>query len=185
MRIWSIATLLILTSFLVSCGSGSGGSGDIASHGPFDSDGNYIEAWADRRPRWAGRKKTTTKKVQKSESKPKTRIAKVKPKAKPAPRIVASRVVEKKRSTTVSRPKPKPVAKPKPKIQLKSKPRPRPKAKPKSKPKPKPLRTHRVKKGDTLYGLSRRYGTTVSAIQRMNGIKGTNIRDGSILKIPN
>jgi LysM repeat protein len=51
-------------------------------------------------------------------------------------------------------------------------------------PKPKPIVRHLVKKGDTLYSLGRRYGTSVSSIQRANGISGTNIRLGQTLKIP-
>ncbi|NWK56039.1 N-acetylmuramoyl-L-alanine amidase [Verrucomicrobiaceae bacterium N1E253] len=45
-------------------------------------------------------------------------------------------------------------------------------------------RYHTVKKGDTLYGLSRRYKTSVSAIQRANGMSGTMIGIGKKLKIP-
>ena len=43
---------------------------------------------------------------------------------------------------------------------------------------------HTVKKGDTLYGRSRKYGTSVSASKTANGISGTMIRDGQSLKIP-
>ena len=38
--------------------------------------------------------------------------------------------------------------------------------------------------GDTLYGLSRKYGTSVSAIQRANKLKGTTIVRGKTLLIP-
>jgi LysM repeat protein len=44
--------------------------------------------------------------------------------------------------------------------------------------------THTVQKGDTLYSLSRRYGTTVSAIRQSNGISGDLIRIGERLRIP-
>ena len=44
--------------------------------------------------------------------------------------------------------------------------------------------THTVQKGDTLYNLSRRYGTTVSAIRQNNGISGDLIRIGERLSIP-
>lgn len=57
--------------------------------------------------------------------------------------------------------------------------------KPKPKPKPKPSATyHTVRKGDTLYGLAKRYGTSVSSIQKANGISGSIIRLGQKLKIP-
>ncbi|MGY8640955.1 MAG: LysM peptidoglycan-binding domain-containing protein [Verrucomicrobiales bacterium] len=44
--------------------------------------------------------------------------------------------------------------------------------------------SHTVQKGDTLYGLSRRYGTSVTAIQSANGISGTTIGLGQTLQIP-
>lgn len=44
--------------------------------------------------------------------------------------------------------------------------------------------THRVRRGDTLYGLARRYGVTVVAIREMNGLRGSKIIAGSSLLIP-
>ena len=41
-----------------------------------------------------------------------------------------------------------------------------------------------VKRGDTLYGISRRYNTSVSSLQRANGIKGSMINVGKKLRIP-
>lgn len=41
-----------------------------------------------------------------------------------------------------------------------------------------------VRKGDTLGAIAKRNHTTVSAIQRANGLKGTNIRAGQKLKMP-
>jgi len=49
---------------------------------------------------------------------------------------------------------------------------------------PPSARYHTVKKGDTLYGLSRRYGTSVSAIQRANGLRSSTIGIGKKLRIP-
>ncbi|MGI9240535.1 MAG: LysM peptidoglycan-binding domain-containing protein [Verrucomicrobiales bacterium] len=45
-------------------------------------------------------------------------------------------------------------------------------------------RYHKVSASDTLWGLSQKYGTTVSAIQRANGLDDTKIRTGSTIKIP-
>jgi len=45
-------------------------------------------------------------------------------------------------------------------------------------------RYHTVKKGDTLYGLSRRYGASVSEIQRANGLRSSSIAIGKRLRIP-
>jgi membrane-bound lytic murein transglycosylase D len=45
---------------------------------------------------------------------------------------------------------------------------------------------HRVRRGDTLSGLARRYGTTVRAIQAENGMgRSTLIRVGKMLRVPN
>ena len=41
-----------------------------------------------------------------------------------------------------------------------------------------------VRPGDTLWLLARKYGTTVDAIQNLNGLTGSNLSIGQILKIP-
>lgn len=51
------------------------------------------------------------------------------------------------------------------------------KAAPKSK-------NYSVKAGDTLEKIAKRNGTTVAALQKANGIKGSNIKAGQTLKIP-
>ena len=43
---------------------------------------------------------------------------------------------------------------------------------------------HTVVKGDSLWGLAKRYGTTVEAIQAANGISDTNIQTGRMIQIP-
>jgi LysM repeat protein len=109
--------------------------------GPFDEDGNYIEAWADNPP------------------KPGLVLSSRDP--KPAPRIAST---------------PKPVYKP----------TPAPAARPKPKPvvvKPKRIR-HSVRKGDTLWGLARKYGTTVTKIKKANGLRSDVIRVGKTYLIP-
>ena len=123
--------------------------------GPFDEDGNYIEEWADNPP-----KRGT--KLKRREPKPNPR---------PEPRIADT---------------PKPIYKPKPKPSTTARVTPKPKPKPKRKTvvvKPKTIR-HTVKKGETLYGLARKYGTTVSKIQKANRLTGTIIRTGKTYVIP-
>jgi hypothetical protein len=83
-----------------------------------------------------------------------------------------------------SKPKPKPtiakkdtppeiaVVKPKPVV-----------VKPKPKPKPKAVR-YKVRKGDNLTKIGRKYGVSVSSLRRANGISGDLIRIGQVLKIP-
>ena len=41
-----------------------------------------------------------------------------------------------------------------------------------------------VRSGDTLWQLAQRYNTTVDAIQNLNGLSGSNLNIGQILKIP-
>ncbi len=42
---------------------------------------------------------------------------------------------------------------------------------------------HRVRKGDSLWNIARRYGTTVNKIQRLNRLKTTALSVGQVLKI--
>ena len=52
-------------------------------------------------------------------------------------------------------------------------------------PTPRPqIRYHTVRRGETLYGISRRYHTSVSMIQKANGLRGTGISTGRRLRIP-
>lgn len=131
------------------------GCGTFMDHpsgtGPFDSQGNYVEAWADNPSKWNG------------DSVPEPETPDPQPDTRPddPPPVVQ-----------VNDPQPTP-------------PQPRAKPKPKPKPEPKPEpRYHTVRKGDTLYGLSKRYGTTVGKIQSANNMRGTVIRIGERLRIP-
>ncbi len=149
-----------LVLFLASCG----GTGSISSHfadhpsgtGPFDSRGNYIESWADDPSKWSAR----------SVPKPSATPTSSSQRKQDPPPIVQS-------------------APPPPVQTTYNPPAPTPKPKPKPQPKPQPKYTyHTVKKGDTLYGLAKRYGTTVSKIQQANALKGSIIRPNQKLKIP-
>ena len=44
-------------------------------------------------------------------------------------------------------------------------------------------RTITIRPGDTLSTIAKRYGTTVSKLKRLNGIKGTGIRAGKKLRV--
>ena len=156
-RICQISLLFLTSIVFIACSESGGSGGYNPDIGPFDEDGNYVEAWADNPPKRGSNRRTTNPK----------------PDLKPAPRVV-------------SRPEPsgRPVTRPRPATP------PKIVSKPKPKPKPKPVvvkpksRRHMVKKGDTLYSLSKRYGTSVSAIKRANGISGTTINTGKSYLIP-
>jgi len=128
------------------------------SHGPFDSNGNYIENWADNAPK---RKFTRTTSVVK----------------KPTPTLEISKRSITRNITPVKTYTP-PTKKATPR-KIAKKPTVR-----KVTPKTKPPVFHTVKKGDTLYALGRKYGTSVSAIQKANRIEGSNISIGKRLIIP-
>lgn len=147
---------------LNACSNGGFSSADNpVGTGPFDSRGNYVEAWADSPSQW--RKGNTAP----ADATPDKAPAQV-PVSPPA---VVMKTKETPRSTPViasNTPKPKPKPKPKPAP---------------VKVKPKTTR-HTVKSGDNLYNIAKRYGTSVGAIQRANGIKGSMIRPGQSLVIP-
>ena len=44
--------------------------------------------------------------------------------------------------------------------------------------------TYTVKAGDTLYGISNQYGVSVTELAELNGIKGSSLAVGTVLKIP-
>ncbi len=45
-------------------------------------------------------------------------------------------------------------------------------------------KTHTVKSGDTLWGIGRKYGKSVSSIKSINNLKSDSIRIGQRLRIP-
>lgn len=44
-------------------------------------------------------------------------------------------------------------------------------------------RTHVVRKGDTMYSIARKYGTTVDKIKKLNGLKSTKLKIGQTLRV--
>ncbi|TXS91917.1 LysM peptidoglycan-binding domain-containing protein [Parahaliea maris] len=44
--------------------------------------------------------------------------------------------------------------------------------------------THRIRSGESLWTIARRYGTSVSKLQALNGLRGTSIRAGKTLILP-
>lgn len=145
-----LSTATVVALAVVGCqnysGSNPGGTG------PFDSRGNYVEAWADDPSKW-----------RQAPAEPQPQ-----PRPDPEPPMIVRNDPPPRPQVSQSSPTPAP-----------------PKPKPKPQPKPQPKVTyHTVRKGDTLYGLAKRYGTTVGKIQSANGISGSMIRIGQKLKIP-
>ncbi len=180
--------MALVPFLLTSCGSGGGSVTENRSTrgynpgvGPFDSNGNYVERWADDKSkgRW----------WRKSSSKP-AAIAKTTPPVTPP--VITSAITPSPPVIRSTQPLPRPpvsgttipLTKPKPTVVSRPKPKPKPKPVKKIKPKSKPPITHTIRKGDTLYGISRKYKISVTAIQRANGLKGTNLRIGQKLLIP-
>lgn len=180
-RFTSLLFLLPLAVLLPGCGN-DGGGGFTAENrsnrgynpgvGPFDSRGNYVERWADDKSKGSWWRKSTVAGTDAVAS------------TKPTPPVIASNTPPIPQPPT--RPSVKPVA---PvggvaSTTPQAKPKPKPTSTVRVKPKRKPPIRYTVKKGDTLWGLSRKYKTSVTAIQRANGLKGTNLRIGRRLLIP-
>jgi LysM repeat protein len=142
---WIGAVATLLSAALIGCEGFTGPH--PTGTGPFDSRGNYVEAWADNPSKWNHRPTTPE------------------PEPEPEPPALAAN------TSPIRNAPPRPAATPKPA------PKPRPKPKPK-------FKYHTVRSGDTLYGLAKRYGTTVGKIRSANGISGSLIRVGQKLKIP-
>lgn len=169
-----IVALFPLVALFTQCGSGnrlaSNPGENPVGTGPFDRRGNYIEDWADSPDKWYRPSPVPTRP---------TAIAK---NEKPsAPTLAANRAAPTPTPTVSNpQPRPQPAATPAPK------PAPKPVvAKPKPKPpaKPAPIR-YTVRAGDNLSRIAARHKSSVTAIQRANGITGSLIRPGQVLVIP-
>lgn len=166
------SVLAFLAMLLTSCGGG----GSVAENrtnrgynpgvGPFDSRGNYVERWADDKSKGRWWRSSITSGADETTPRPPVIASNTTPTPAPAIRPAGPRPTPPVGGSATPTPKPKP--------------KPVVKAKPKRKP---PIR-HTIKKGDTLWAISRKYKTSVTAIQRANGLKGTNLKIGRRLLIP-
>lgn len=165
--------------------TGSSVGGATASYnpvgtGPFDINGNYIEAWADNPAKWP------TRPSRPAPSAPAlTPPPAVDPIPTPSPSPMADMPMLVSNHTAPA--PPPPAAAPAPaRAASPAQARPATVSAPKPKPKPQapsPIR-HTVKRGDTLYALSKRYNSPVAAIQKANGLRGSLIQIGQKLVIP-
>lgn len=192
-RHFTLLSLAAFTAILSSCGSTGGGSTgkNPGGTGPFDRNGNYVEAWADNPSKWgkrnsspvaddvpaiASNEQPPSNAVPLSDSKPVEIVRSSSKPVRTSEVIVAPR--QKSRTTeTASRPKPK-VSEQTASTKTKTKPKAVTKTKSSS-----PSR-YVVKKGDSLSLIASRNKTSVSALQRANGISGTLIQPGKSLVIP-
>jgi LysM repeat protein len=186
-----VATILLFFSSCVENGPTA-----AYDHGPFDKNGNYIEEWADNSSYSKSRNNPPvlsdldTGMVAAHET-PLPNATTAQPAVTSTPSSTSRITSKPKVSTTVKTTTSKPKA-----TTAKTTTSTKPKAtaartttKPKvaiAKPKPKSKPTSRVviKKGDTLYELALRHKTSVSAIQKANGIRGTVLQIGKSLVIP-
>jgi len=145
--------------------------------GPFDSQGNYVESWADRPSKWRARSVPKPPSSLASSKKKKSEKKQPKPAAQPKPQPPA---IASNTTNQPSRPKSST-----PKVSSAPKPKPKPKPKPvRVKPKrPAPIRVT-VKKGDTLWGIAKRYKSSVTAIKKASGLKSDVIKPGQKLVVP-
>ena len=58
------------------------------------------------------------------------------------------------------------------------------KSTPRQKQKQQQTTTHKVKSGESLYVIAKKYGTTVEALKNANGVKGSSLQPGQTLKVP-
>ena len=145
---------------------------------PFDASGRYVDAWAEGAVRYGRRVNTDRSEDGRNE-----------PTAPPERRPLVIPVSQSSQPTaiTASRPATSP---PKKSTASSTPPTPRkttakPTAKNTAKTATKTRSTsHIVKRGDSLSSLSKRYGVTIQALKKANGLKSNMIRDGRKLVIP-
>lgn len=197
--LWIFASCVIALTFS-SCGNSGGGGnpgGPQAVTGPYDRNGNYVEAWADDPSKWR-KSGGSSPHERKSDELPEIAVNEQPPQnAVPLPQGNPTKTVPVISQTDVA-PRPKStsdksdkvvVRKKRPvddddKPTVRTKPKPKPKTTTvKAKPKPKSTR-YVVKKGDSLSSIASKTGASVSAIKSANGISGSLIRPGQSLTIP-
>ncbi|MGJ8671729.1 LysM peptidoglycan-binding domain-containing protein [Rubritalea sp.] len=155
-----ISSTAALSLLLSSCGHQAGGTIEVRETAGYQPNFGPFDSSGNYVDKWAD---NPPKRKYISRGKKKTKAPVVTP--TPAPQQYAAVT-----------PPPPPTVKPP------TKPKTTPKVA--AKPKAKPTVTHTVKRGDTLYGLSRKYGTSVSSIQKANNMRGTTIGLGQRLTIP-
>jgi len=193
-----ISASCVLVMALASCTNFGGGPGmgsgfQQAGTGPFDENGNYVEAWADNPSKW--RKSGGARSPHELGTDEIPRIAKSEQPPQNSIPLYPSTLISRSKSTGV-----------KPKVELakaaaaKSSVKSATKANTekssaktteksttaKASPAKSPTKSTRyvIKQGDSLSSIASRMGCSVAALKSANGISGTAIRAGRSLTIP-
>jgi LysM repeat protein len=200
LRWFSLPAAALVVAFPACTNTGGSTASNPGGTGPFDSRGNYVEAWADSPSKW----KEGSRQIADAEPElpPASDIPVIPPPVlavneTPKPVSTSTTVVYKKTPTRTSagsasssvannstKPKARTSSSGSKPVVVKPKTTPKPKVVAKAKPKPKAAARHTVRSGDNLYSIAKRYGTSVSALQKANGVKGAMIKPGQTLTIP-
>lgn len=220
---WFILVSSAAALFLPSCTNSLGGAGNgpTMATGPFDSRGNYVEAWADTPSKWRARR-TVAATEEPAPDRPAMNVP-----VTPSQSIAANRSSaddeERRPSTTASRRREVEVANTRTRTTASSRETASTKSRStreatvassgRSKTTASASRSrntevasrtskttagkkatastrtssssrYSVRSGDSLNAIAKRYGTTASALQRANGLKGTMIHPGQSLVVP-
>lgn len=176
---WLTIPAAFFSVALTACMNSGGltSSNNPTGTGPFDSRGNYVEAWADNPSQWRRGSGTV---VEAAPDRPAADVP-------VSPSAIVSNTPSRPTTTTTTvihkKPTPRPTAVASNTTKPKTVAKKPPVKKTVVKAKPKTTR-HTVRSGENLYNIAKRYGTTVGAIQKANGIKGSVIRPGQSLAIP-
>jgi len=147
---------------------------------PFDASGNYRKDWVKNGSRTASGNNVNRPKTTKSSSSSSSRVAST----PPAPTRPTTAPTRSSSSTPPARIATNTVRTTPPAAPTRTY-TPPPAPKPKPKPAPKPAtRYHTVQPKQTLWAISQKYGTTVAALKKANGLSSDNIRIGQSLRLP-
>jgi len=184
-----ISASCVLVMALASCTNFGGGPGmgsgfQQAGTGPFDENGNYVEAWADNPSKW--RKSGGARSPHELGTDEIPRIAKSEQPPQNSIPLYPSTLISRSKSTGV-----------KPKVELAKAAAAKTSVKSatkttgktttaKASPAKSPTKSTRyvIKQGDSLSSIASRMGCSVAALKSANGISGTAIRAGRSLTIP-
>jgi LysM repeat protein len=184
-----ISASCVLVMALASCTNFGGGPGmgsgfQQAGTGPFDENGNYVEAWADNPSKW--RKSGGARSPHELGTDEIPRIAKSEQPPQNSIPLYPSTLISRSKSTGVkSRAELAKAAAAKTSVKSATKTTGKTTTA-KASPAKSPTKSTRylIKQGDSLSSIASRMGCSVAALKSANGISGTAIRAGRYLTIP-